>query len=243
MHGSGWDNLGDWSAPRATYAEAAEALARRLWSHAGVGAGARVLDVGCGAGAQIGVWRAGGAADVLGFEPDAARASAAAARWAQDAGVRVQQADAAAVGAESNGSRDVVVVLDALYHFADRARFIRDARRVLVDGGRLAFCTVVAPSGGRGLAVWRAIGRGFEMPDGVPGEGMLRDELAAGGFVDVRVDDASDAVLRGFATEGGRCIDAGAGWRRRMRVAVTRQGCRTALALGARYVVVSCRAG
>lgn len=241
MTSSGWDNLGDWSEPRESYAEAAEALAERLWRLSGAGVGARVIDVGAGYGAQLATWRRLGAADVVAMEPDTERAAAASARVAADAAVTVFEAAAQAVAGLDGGSRDVVLVVDALYHFVDRARFFREVRRVLDGGGRLVFCTVVSPDDFGVSSAWAAVGRGFEMPGGVPTEASLCRELAHAGFGDLSVEDWSVDVLDGFARQGGRCVGPATPMRRRARVAATRWGCRTALALGVRYVGVCAR--
>lgn len=238
MQHCGWDNLGDWSEPRAAYEDAAAALARRLWGLSGAEAGARVLDVGCGFGAQLAVWRGAGAADVLALEPDKTRATAAAARFADDPAVTVQEAGAARGAALDENSRDLVLVVDALYHFEARARFFSDCRRVLASDGALAFCTIVAPGARRSRAMWNAVGRAFEMPDGVPTERELRAELANAGLGDVRVEDWTDAVLHGFAAHGSRALAGGEDMRRRLRVQLTRVGCRRACAAGLQYLAV-----
>ena len=53
-----WINLGYWTAPSDTLASAARALAVRLGEAAGLSAGDRVLDVGCGYGDSSLLWAA-----------------------------------------------------------------------------------------------------------------------------------------------------------------------------------------
>lgn len=236
---SDWDNLGYWDPPPTSYEAAAVALARRLWSLADAAASPRVLDVGAGFGAQLGLWRTLGAAHVLALEPNEDRAARAALSSADDSAIEVR-ASAAARGADGPpASRDLVLALDALYHFDDRARFFLSARRSLDHGGRLAVCTLIAPPASTlTRALLRAVGLLFEIPDGLPTEAQLRRELQEAGFRDVHLVDWSPAVLRGFAAQGDRAATAEAGGRRRLRVAMTRRGCQAALALGVRYMGV-----
>jgi ubiquinone/menaquinone biosynthesis C-methylase UbiE len=107
------------------------------------GAGARVLDVGCGTGvvARSAAPRVGGGGAVVGLDADpamlaVARAASAGAappvRWCAGSALDLPFAD---------GSFDVVLSQQALQFFADPGTALGEMRRVLGRGGRLAVST------------------------------------------------------------------------------------------------------
>lgn len=128
---STWDNLGYWNAPTAFHSVAAAELAWRLWDLVAPVSAPRVLDVASGFGAQLGFWRRLGAAEVDAYEPNKQRAKAAVRAYAGDPAVRVRRAPAADVGDLPSETRDVALVLDALYPFPDRQRFFSEVAGVL----------------------------------------------------------------------------------------------------------------
>jgi ubiquinone/menaquinone biosynthesis C-methylase UbiE len=92
-----------------------------------------VLEVGCGTGHWLATLASAGHPVVAGVEPSAAmiaraRTAAPRARLARAAAERLPFADAAF---------DRVYCVNALHHFADRAAFLADARRILRPGGGL----------------------------------------------------------------------------------------------------------
>lgn len=235
-----WDNLGYWEANTQSYQEAAERLARQMWGIGSPHVSPRVLDVGSGFGAQLSIWRSLGALDVLALEPDPARSSAAGTCYSDAPGIEVLNASAALTSKLPEASRDLVVVLDALYHFDDRLNFFSSARRVLVPDGRLIFCTLVRPEHGVGPSVaLRAFGRLFEMPTGLPTAKQLRTELAKSGFESVQLTDWTEPVLGGFSAHGNEAVKGESSKRRQARVALTRRACRAAMRVGFQYVGVS----
>lgn len=92
----------------------------------------RVLDVGCGAGANAACLRAAGATYIEGIELVSEQAARAAKRF--DC---VMAGDFAAVADDLQGPFDSVLCLDVLEHMADPYSALRRLREVTVDGGHL----------------------------------------------------------------------------------------------------------
>jgi SAM-dependent methyltransferase len=130
-------------------------LATRFADLAGVGAGQRVLDVGCGPGtltAEL-ISRAG-AATVSAVEPSASFAAAARERW--------PELDIRRCGAEQlpfpDGVFDATLAQLVVHFMADSVAGLREMGRVTRPGGVVAAC-VWDHAGGRGplAAFWAAV--------------------------------------------------------------------------------------
>jgi SAM-dependent methyltransferase len=122
-----------WQTRNPVLAAREAALARRV----DVRAGERLLEIGCGEGANLYHLRAAGA---VRFGVDFSRAKAAFARRATDA--YTVAADATCLPF-ADGSFDAVLIRDVLHHVADGDGVLAEARRVLRAGGRL---TLVEPN-------------------------------------------------------------------------------------------------
>lgn len=175
---------------------------------AGVGAGARVLDVAAGAGGQTvaAARRAGPAGRVLATDISAGILARADRRLAEaglaNAATRVMDGEDIAV---EPGHYDAVVSRLGLIYFPDRQRALHSMREALRPGGRVAV-VVYAPAELNGFfsvpvaIIRRAAGLGPPLP-GQPGpfslaaDGALAGELAAAGFSDTEVREV-DAPLR-----------------------------------------------
>jgi ubiquinone/menaquinone biosynthesis C-methylase UbiE len=174
---------------------AVDALARL----AAITPGSRVLDVCAGLGGPARFLASRRACQVVALELNAARA-AGAARLTALVGlgrhVRVVRGDATRL---PFGARrfDACVSQEALLHIDDKAAVLREVRRVLVPGGRLAFTDWVArPALGDGerrrLREWMAATHLQTLDD-------YRHALGAAGFGALTVEDLADewrAVLR-----------------------------------------------
>jgi ubiquinone/menaquinone biosynthesis C-methylase UbiE len=137
----------DWSALAPSAAELYErhivpgffrAWAEGLVTLAEVRAGDRVLDVACGTGivARVAVSRVHPGGEVLGI--DASPAMLAAARaTAVGLPIEWQEGDVHAL-ALPDGAFDAVLCQQGLQYFRDRVTALREMRRVLAPGGRLA---------------------------------------------------------------------------------------------------------
>jgi ubiquinone/menaquinone biosynthesis C-methylase UbiE len=121
---------------------AVAALARR----AGIARTSRVLDLCAGLGGPARFLAARLGCRVMAVELNGGRA-AGAARLTRLVGlhdrVRVVRADAAALPLAA-GAFDACVSQEALLHIADKAAVLRECRRVLRPGGRLAFTDWIA---------------------------------------------------------------------------------------------------
>jgi ubiquinone/menaquinone biosynthesis C-methylase UbiE len=125
----------------ATFAGASTPFVEALLDAAGVGAGMRLLDVGCGTGVVTDAAARRGAYAV---GVDFSAAMLAEARKAHPQ-LQFDQADAEALP-YADGSFDAVVANFAFHHVANPAGAIVEARRVLRPGGRVAFTSWAAPA-------------------------------------------------------------------------------------------------
>lgn len=197
---TGWHNLGRW-APGDDYAGAARRLGDAVGTAAGVSSGARVLDLACGAGASLRMWRDDfDAGVVVGVELDADAVGEARAACAGDPVIEVRRGDARDAEARDDGAFDAVVCVDAAYHLPLPALATR-AARALRPGGGLGLSTLVRPDGSSALA--RAgMAAGARLCGVASGQPASAAELAraleAAGFVDIDVSRVDDEVLGGF---------------------------------------------
>ena len=200
----------------AGFGRATAAFVPALLEAGGVGAGMRVLDLCCGLGVVPAAAQARGAlVDGVDFSP----AMLAAARRVVP-GVVFRQGDAAALPL-AGGCRDAVLANFGVHHVPEPVAVLREAWRVLVPGGRVAF-TVWA-----GLArnqAWRllfdAIGRhgnadtgGAPPPQGGLSEpGQCAALLTQAGFAEVAAEAVearwevadADALVDAFRTGTAR---------------------------------------
>jgi SAM-dependent methyltransferase len=107
----------------------------RYWWAAGLAAGRRVLDAGCGTGYGSSVLARAGAREVVGVDRAAEVLEAASA--GAHSGVRFERADLASLPFE-DGSFDLVVSFEAIEHVEDQERVLDELVRVLAGGGVLA---------------------------------------------------------------------------------------------------------
>jgi SAM-dependent methyltransferase len=144
--------------------------------------GRRVLDVGCGTG-RLALALAERGARVWGVDPSEEMLAQARANTVGK--VALKRAAAEALPFKSGWFERALFRL--VVHLVDRPRAFRESARVLADGGRLVLATFAPDSLDR---VWvsRLFPAVVEIDRGrFPGEEELARELAAAGFVSVRV--------------------------------------------------------
>lgn len=143
VHHGYWDPGERPDADGADRRSATDRLVHELVAFAGIPAGVRVLDVGCGIGGPA-LYLAGAlGCSVEGITLSAAQA-ARATENARTAGVPdravFHQRDALASGYPDD-SFDAVWAMESVMHIPDRVAFFAEARRVLRPGGTLALAT------------------------------------------------------------------------------------------------------
>jgi len=137
-------HYGYWDEGVATMSDAQDRLSDLLTGQLGPLPGRRVIDIGCGTGGlALRVARQG--AEVAGvtlsrWQVDHARETAAAAGLADRA--RFEVADAAELPFPDDAF-DAAVIVEVLVHVEDKARVLREVRRVLRPGGQLVFAELV----------------------------------------------------------------------------------------------------
>jgi len=180
----------------------------RLIAHsAGIGAGSRVLDVGCGMGGPACHLAAVTGAALVGITPNAEQAGLArglAARAGLGGRVKFARAVAGALPF-ADRSFDAVLFFESPCHFPDRRRFFAEAARVLRPGGTvagedwLAACDPHAPAARDRLA---AVCATWAIPALGTIDGYTADMRAAGLSVREAVDLRGEmALLRGFLVD------------------------------------------
>lgn len=140
VHHGLWERRSD--SPEA----AAEHLARHVADLAGIGAGARVADAGCGYGGTARLLARERGASVVGLTLSSAQAAwgnAAAAREGTGERVELRVADWLDSGLP-DGAFDAVLATESVSHMPDPGRAFAEAARVLRPGGRLVVCDWLA---------------------------------------------------------------------------------------------------
>jgi len=246
---SGWANLGLWRGHE-PYAAAAEALAHAVGRGAALAPGDRVLELACGAGAGLSLWRASfGVSDLHGIELEPSRAAAAQRR---EPGATIVTGPALRPDGHLalSGPFDAIVCVDAAYHLGPVARLARAAATALAPGGRLAFTTLALSRPPRPLEAlgMRALEGQALIPTGaILARSELPRVLAAAHLTDVQLHDLSAPVLLGFASfvrRRARALSARQRTRRAwLRIALTARAGAALLrsGLGA-YLLVTARA-
>ena len=155
-----------------------------------VGVGERVLDVACGTGvvARAAAERAGAAGRIVGVDLNSGMI-AVARSLPVPAGAPIAWIECSALGLPlQNATMDVVLCQQGLQFFPDKALAMREMRRVLARGGRLA------------LSVWNGVG----LYNSAVGEALTRfvSDAAALQFCASRQVPTKEELQR-LATEAG----------------------------------------
>lgn len=178
-----------------------ETLARRFAAAVPGGPGLRVLDVGCGTGQSLRIYRRR-AGLYVGIDLSLGALRLAGGRFGEASWM---QADALRLPFRE-GSFDVVAFSSVLHHIGDRAGALAEARRVLAPGGwAFAFDpNLLHPA----MLLFRHPGSPLYSAEGVsPDEqpllpSVLRRDFAAAGFAAVGQRGQSDIPYRQVAPRG-----------------------------------------
>ena len=114
-------------------AEHSSAVLTRILDNAGVGAGERVLDIGCGTGVMVPYYLARSVEEVVGVDISPEMLNAARRKFPMPC-VRFVNADAETCRFEPD--YDVCVVYNAFPHFPDPEALIQNLASALRSGGR-----------------------------------------------------------------------------------------------------------
>jgi SAM-dependent methyltransferase len=147
VHWGYWDRPEEADGSPEDYARAAERLCRLVCDAAQIRDGLRILDVGCGFGGTIASLNERFAdLELVGVNIDPRQLERArrTVRPLHGNRIRFVEGDGCRL-TFGPGSFDVVLAVECIFHFADRAAFFAGAARALVPGGRLALSDFVPP--------------------------------------------------------------------------------------------------
>ena len=206
-HG-GYLNFGLWDDGVRDYVSAAENLVRRLAAWGGIGPGSRVLDVGCGFGAQdVLLARELRPARIVGIDVTYPHVVAARER-ARSAGLDGEVQFRHGSGTDMrlpDASFTHVLGIEGVVHFDTRERFLREARRLLCPGGTLLlsdYCLARAPRGpldrifvALARAAWQIPAANVETVE------SYRALLVRCGFGAVEIESAGARTIPGYFRE------------------------------------------
>jgi SAM-dependent methyltransferase len=148
MHLGYWDPAVAPDLSAAGHQRAMDDLTRTHFDHAGIAPGQTVVDVGCGLGGTIAILNDSfDGLRLAGVNVDPRQLAHARARVLprprSGNAIDFIEADACALPF-ADGSVDVVLSVECIFHFSSKRRYFREVRRVLKDGGRLVFSDLVA---------------------------------------------------------------------------------------------------
>jgi SAM-dependent methyltransferase len=177
------------------------ALVEEVVRGAGVAPGARVLDVGCGTGYAL--RRVASMADTRSLVGiNSSRRQLELARVLLDRSphrgrITFVHGDACDLPFP-DASVDLVIAIEAGFHFGTRRRFFEEASRVLAPGGRIALADLVLlppVSMPQRMNAW-ALRRGLQIPaENFGSVGRFKADLRAAGFSELHLDDVTAEVI------------------------------------------------
>lgn len=154
VHLGYWDDPPPLTAPCSAqeFAEAQARLTDVVIGMAGLQAGQTVLDVGCGFGGTLEAAAKWPSMRLTGINIDRRQLDICRSAAIGGNALSLVMADAGALPFRSQ-SFDRIFCVEAMFHFRDRATFLREAAGVLGDGGRLAISDILLRNPGTNAGV------------------------------------------------------------------------------------------
>jgi SAM-dependent methyltransferase len=145
VHWGYWDDWEKADGSLRDFAAAAARLGQRVALAGQIRSGQRVLDVGCGFGGTLmDLNQHFSGLDLYGLNIDPRQLERAETLLVPRAGNRIHLVAGDACRLPfADAQFDIVLCVEAIFHFASRARFFAEVRRVLRPGGRLALSDFV----------------------------------------------------------------------------------------------------
>ena len=164
---------------------------RMVVEWAGVRAGDRVVDIGCGPGESVALAAAAApGVQVVGVDPVFwFRLATALRTLGPGRGVQVRSGAAEALPVP-DGWATLVVSINAFHHWEDRRRGLAEVRRVLGPGGRLVLVDEDFPEDHHHTRFHREAGEDAPVDAGRP---EVREWLSELGFRDLELERVEDA--------------------------------------------------
>lgn len=162
----------------------------------------RILDVGCGFGGLLqSVDRQSSGCELLGVNIDWQQLEICQELQTQNSNVfRWQEADACALPLD-HSTIDVVFCVEAMFHFPSRRRFLDEAWRCLVPGGRLVVTDFVLAESTNfpEFAAAALLNDGYgPWPDPWGRSGTTAELLTAGDWINVKTFDATENTMPSY---------------------------------------------
>lgn len=214
--GKSWLNLGYWTEDnKKNYGHAAEMLAVKVMEprkKGGEDDEPIIIDAGCGLGESLNLWTDVYNADDKSFGINLSQAEVDIAKLRKvDMVSRMFVGNACDIPAK-NESADVIIAVDAAYHFITRSMFIQEASRVLKNDGFFGTADVITSNQSdnsnfikRFILQWKRWLVGILV--GIPYENMYDAKhysyiLSQNNFTNIDIRDVTEFVPVGFAKWG-----------------------------------------